>query len=422
MNNGIKLRIKIYHILLDVHKFSLTIDNSFIKNKVYSLNKRDIAFINNVSMNSMRYFFHTNKILDIYTKKRPGLNERILICSAITQIVFLDFKSYAVINSTVEVAKKIKKFHGFVNAVLKKISADKGKLKNINIEYSDLPLWFQKNTQNLTKFYKENFLNSFFHEPDLHIVFKNKKYLSSFKEDIFPTSESSGFFIKRKKIIDIPSFKKGNWWVQDFSSSFPLTCIENKIIEKQSIDLCAAPGGKSFQIISKGENIILNDKNKERIKLLEENLKRLKYKAKIINNDVTSLNDKEKYNFIILDAPCSAVGTIRKNPEIFFKSEEPKLSYLVELQKKMLDKAASITKKNGIILYMVCSFLQIETTNQVKNFLKRNNTFSTYKFSNNNKSLYYDNLIKDNLMFTLPTKISGYNIDGYFAVYLKKIK
>ena len=256
-------------------------------------------------------------------------------------------------------------------------------------------MWFQKNTQNLTKFYKENFLNSFFHEPDLHIVFKNKKYLSSFKEDIFPTSESSGFLIKRKKIIDIPSFKKGNWWVQDFSSSFPLTCIENKIIENQSIDLCAAPGGKSFQIISRGENIILNDKNKERIKLLEENLKRLKYKAKIINNDVTSLNDKEKFNFIILDAPCSAVGTIRKNPEIFFKSEEPKLSYLVELQKKMLDKAASITKKNGIILYMVCSFLQIETTNQVKNFLKRNNTFSTYKFSNNNKSLYYDNLIKD---------------------------
>ena len=88
MNNGIKLRIKIYHILLDVHKLSLTIDNSFIKNKVYSLNKRDIAFINNVSMNSMRYFFHTNKILDIYTKKRPGLNEIILICSAITQIVF----------------------------------------------------------------------------------------------------------------------------------------------------------------------------------------------------------------------------------------------------------------------------------------------------------------------------------------------
>ena len=142
MNNGIKLRIKIYHILLDVHKLSLTIDNSFIKNKVYSLNKRDIAFINNVSMNSMRYFFHTNKILNIYNKKRPGLNDRILICSAITQIVFLDFKEYAVINSTVDIAKKLKIYHGFVNAVLKKIAVQKNKLKNIKLNFSDLPTWF----------------------------------------------------------------------------------------------------------------------------------------------------------------------------------------------------------------------------------------------------------------------------------------
>ena len=124
--------------------------------------------------------------------------------------------------------------------------------------------------------------------------------------------------------------------------------------------------GKSFQIISKGENIILNDKNKERIKLLEENLKRLKYKAKIINNDVTSLNEKKNTILLYLMHHVLLLGTIRKNPEIFFKSEEPKLNYLIELQKKMLDKAAAITKKNGIILYMVCSFLQIETTNQIK--------------------------------------------------------
>ena len=102
--------------------------------------------------------------------------------------------------------------------------------------------------------------------------------------------------------------------------------------------MCAAPGGKSFQLLSKNIKITLNDKSKRRIELIKENLARLNLKAKILNKDFIDLDINDKYDFIILDAPCGSIGTIRKNPEIFFKRKEPNFRNLLDLQEKMLKK------------------------------------------------------------------------------------
>ena len=87
------------------------------------------------------------------------------------------------------------------------------------------------------------------------------------------TSDNSGFLVNRKKVQDIPSYKDGLWWIQDFSSSFPLNNINEKIFKKSCIDMCAAPGGKAFQVLAKKGNLIMNDKSKQRIEMLNENLK-----------------------------------------------------------------------------------------------------------------------------------------------------
>ena len=422
MDKGINLRKKIHNILYDIFKLGKRLDNSYEKYNLNQLSNRDIAFINNVCLNSMRYYFHTKNILNIYIKKKTKTHERILLISAITQIVFLDFKDYAVINCTVEISKKLKIFPGFINATLKKIAGDKLRLKNNKIEYNNLPKWFKEKTENLLSKDKEKFLNFFYHEPSLHIVFKEEKYINTFEEELYRTSTVSGFLKNKKNIKNIPSFKKGHWWVQDFSSSFPLINIDGKILKEPCIDLCSAPGGKSFQILARKKNIILNDKSKTRIKLIKSNLNRLNFKADVINFDIKNIEESGKYKFIILDAPCSAIGTIRKNPEIFFRETEPNFNDLIQLQKDMLDKAAKISEKNGLILYMVCSFLKIETVDQINDFLKRNENFSLYEFSLNEKNLYYKDLIKSNFMITLPNQINGYSIDGYFAAYLKRDK
>ncbi len=422
MDKGTILREKIHKILYEVCKYNKSIDNLYIKYNLNKLSLRDRKFVNNVCMNSMRYSIHAKKILKLFVKKKQGLNENVLFSSAVAQIVFLDFKEYAVINSTVDIAKKLKIYHGFVNAVLKKIAVQKNKLKNIKLNFSDLPTWFTNEVSGISNNDEKGFLNSFIKEPDIHLVFKSENDLKRLKEKIIHTSKTSGFLYEKKKIEEVSNYKNGNWWVQDFSSSLPLNFIDKNFIDEPCIDLCAAPGGKSFQVLSKNINISLNDKSRRRLKILSSNLKRLNYNPKITNFDTKDIEDKLKYKFLILDAPCSAVGTIRRNPEIFFRLNKPKISELINLQSKMLDKAAQILEKNGLILYMVCSFLEIETTKQISNFLKRNVNFSIHKFIMNNEISYYKKFIKDNFMITLPTEIKGYNIDGYFAVYLKRDK
>ncbi len=421
MDTGSRLRLEVHNILYDVHKHGITFDKAFSKISNKNISSRDIAFINSVSLNTMRYTFHSKKILYKYVKKKPKTNEEILLCSAITQIVFLNFKDYAVINSSVEIAKKLKLFHGFINGCLRKICRNKEKeLKNTCVSLSDLPFWFRERTKDLTRSQIKLFLENFYEEPNLHLVFKDKKYLSNFKEELSLTSQNSGFLVKKQKVENISSFKDGIWWVQDFSSSFPLNNVESHIIDKSCFDMCAAPGGKSFQILSKKKNIVLNDKSKKRIEILKKNLNRLNYSPKITNIDVHKLEKKPKYDFIIVDAPCSAIGTIRKNPEIFYRKKEPNFLDLKKIQRKMLKKASELLKDKGIILYMVCSFLKEESTDQVDHFLSNNDNFSVTNFSlknNVSKKLFF---IKNKKLVIIPSQINKYNIDGYFAIYLKK--
>ena len=129
MNKGISLRLLVHNILYDVYKFKKSLDYSFKKYKVDKLDERDLNFINNICLNTVRYSLHTKKILKLYVNNNLRLNEQILFGSAITQLIFLDFKNYAVINSSVEIAKKLKIYHGFVNATLKRIFLNKNKLK-----------------------------------------------------------------------------------------------------------------------------------------------------------------------------------------------------------------------------------------------------------------------------------------------------
>ncbi len=422
MIKGEKIRFDVHNILYSVYKFNKKLNDVSIKKIINKNKKKDISFLNNVILNSMRFHLHVEKIITQYIKKKLRDHEKILLLSAITQIVFLDFKQYAVINCSVEIAKKLKIYPGLINACLKKISIDKDKLKNTKISFDDLPIWFKEKAYFFSNNEKNEFIETFIKEPDLHIVFKNKKNLINFDEKLIKTSEISGFVLNKKKIEDLESFSDGTWWVQDFSSFFPLHNLEIKDTNKKFLDSCAAPGGKSFQILSQNIRIVLNDISKKRIIRLKENLDRLSFNTKVLNKDFTNFESKEKFDFIIIDSPCSSIGTIRKNPEIFFKKKGPDFERLNILQEKMLEKASNLINKNGIIIYMVCSFLENESTDQIKKFLRNKEEFKLHNFKLLNENSEYTKLVKNNFMMTLPNSVLGYNIDGYFAAFIKKVK
>jgi len=420
MKKGIKLRLTVHNILHDIYKHNTTFDSKLVKDRLIKYDSVDLSFITNVCLNSMRYKFHAEKIINMFTKKRSKVHENILLISAITQLVFLDFKSYAVINCSVEIAKKLNIYHGFINKCLKEISNNKNKLKSLKIYLEDLPSWFQNHSNNFTLEEKNKFLDTFYKEPSIHIVFKNNENLLRCKYDLIQTTSKSGFLKDKKNIKKMFSLKDNNCWVQDFSSHLPLSNFPVQKLGSTFIDLCSAPGGKAFQILSIKDGLVLNDKSKTRLKLLKKNLMRLNLKTKIINMDVLKMENKNKYDFIVLDAPCSAIGTIRRNPGIFFRNKEPNFLNLISNQENLLDKAVNLLNKNGTLLYMVCSFFKTETVDQIDKLLLRNKSvfLDDFYLSNDNKK--YKWMIKNKFLFTLPTNVMDFKTDGYFGAFLKK--
>ena len=257
------------------------------------------------------------------------------------------------------------------------------------------------------------FLKSITEKPNLHIVFK-KNIPSSFQKlNIIKTSENSLVCQENLEINKLPEYAEGGWWVQDYSAMLPLHLIKN-LKDKSILDMCAAPGGKSFQALSNFGEVDMYEINKNRAKILHTNLKRLKYKTDFSIEDSLHIKNKKKYDYILVDAPCSAVGTIRRNPEIFFREKNPNLSLLAEYQKKLLNKAKELIKENGTIIYMVCSFLPSETINQVENFLNKNKNFKIEKYKADNKKLI-NNL---GCIKIIPKQFNDFNVDGFFAVKL----
>ena len=313
MQKGIITRLVSHEILYNLKINNANFDEIFNFNIAkYSLSSRDKKLVHNIVLNSMRYNTHIKNIITKYVKKKININQYLLILSATTQMVFLNFKSYAVINCTVELSKNknLKVFPGFINAILKNILKDKDKIKNTQIQYKNLPDWFIAHNENWQLKKKNSFLKSITQKPDLHIVFKNIQSVNKFNYANTQTSKISLKIYNQLPINLLPRFGKGEWWIQDFSSMLPLYLTPN-IKNKVVLDMCAAPGGKTFQALNYGAKLDIIEINPKRADILQENLSRLKFINQIKIIDALKISETKKYDLVLVDAPCSSVGTIR---------------------------------------------------------------------------------------------------------------
>jgi len=398
-----------------IFKKNKNFDDSFLYlTQNLNLNDQDRSMIYNIVLNSIRNNIFIDKILNSFLKKKTSSKIKILLLCAITQILYLDFKDYAVTNDTVEIAKIRRLNPGLINSLLKNIIRNKESINKKKFNQSSVPKWFVKSLKK-DQLNLKGIIENITDEPSLHLVFKNKKLLESFNEDHIKTTDLSVFIINKKKIKDLVDYEKGHWWVQDLSSMLPIY-LSPEIKFKKILDMCAAPGGKAFQTISLNNEVSLNDVSLRRTKILKANLKRLNFNNEVKNYNALNLLEEKKFDVIVLDAPCSGVGTLRRNPEILFKKKIPDLDFLTEIQENLINKATKLLNKNGIIIYMVCSFFYDETKNIKTKFLKKNKNFSQYKYKLDSNGRFKKFLNDEGDIFCFPSKYGNYNVDGFYSV------
>ena len=177
------------------------------------------------------------------------------------------------------------------------------------------------------------------------------------------------------RIEELPGFGEGSWWVQDFAASLPVQLLGN-VEGGCVIDLCAAPGGKTAQLAAAGARVTAVDISKVRLALVAENLARLKLQGELVVADARDWRPASPADFVLLDAPCTATGTIRRHPDIPWAKSAADLSICESLQRELLDAAAEMTAEEGTLVYAVCSLEPEEGEDTIAAFLRRRTDFT----------------------------------------------
>ena len=321
--------------------------------------------------------FALSKMLD---RKLPQKARHLIhtLHVAAAQILFLDVPDSAAVNLAVQSLrddKRSTRFASLANAVLRRISREKDDLfsKTTNDERARLnvPPWLWKR---MRKDYGRDraiqIAQAHMLEPVLDITVKSEpeKWAETFGGvSVFGNSvrvNAAG------SVTEFPGFNEGDWWVQDAAASLPAYLLGD-IAGKRVADLCAAPGGKTAQLIAMGANVTAVEQSGDRLVRLKANLERLMLEAEFVEADMFEWEPGELFDAILLDAPCSATGILRRQPDVKWHRKASDIHALVDLQARMLDALWPLLRPGGRLVYATCSVLRDENDRQIADFLAR---------------------------------------------------
>ena len=261
----------------------------------------------------------------------------------VAQLVFLKTPPHAAVDTAVDLAKStgFGGFSGLVNAVLRRLS-DSTPRTGEEAAHINTPKWLRRRWRNAYGITAANEIAiAHLNEPPLDITVKSGGPDLAEELDAAPLPNGS---LRRKSasnIIDLPGFKAGDWWVQDAAASLPIRLL-GALDGKTVIDLCAAPGGKTAQLADAGAKVIAIDNIESRIDRLQENLQRLNFDVETVLADTLTWRPTTQAEVVLLDAPCTATGTIRRHPDILHTKTLDDIHRLAGLQTRLISAAAEM--------------------------------------------------------------------------------
>lgn len=306
--------------------------------------------------------------------ERAGRIRHVLRLAA-AEILYLDTPLYAAVDAAVELAKRADmRLAGLVNAVTRRIGEA---AEEIRAAPPVAPAWFE---EALVRDWGEErakaILTAHRSRAPLDLTLRSaadrEKGVKKLGAELLPTGSLR--LAHTGSITELPGYEEGAWWVQDAAAALPARALLAGVDAPdglRALDLCAAPGGKTLQLASAGLNVTALDVSEWRVKRLEDNLERTRLQAEIVCADALTWRPAAPFDLILLDAPCSATGTVRRHPELPWIKTEAGLGDLARLQDALLDAAWEMLAPGGRLAFCTCSLLRVEGEERAEAFLAR---------------------------------------------------
>jgi len=340
-----------------------------------SLAERDRALVRNIVATALRRLGTLRHVLGAFLERgmpadAPRVEAALLVGA--TQILFLDVPDHAAVDLSVRLVQADRRaahYSGLVNAVLRRVTQDGREMSpHLDAAKLDVPEWLLRRW---TDVYGEETAHAIARanaqEPALDLTVKEDapSWAARLRGVTLPTG--SVRMVAHGPVSLLPGFSEGAWWVQDAAAALPARLFGD-VRGLRIADICAAPGGKTAQLAAMGGQVTAVDRSERRLIRLMENLDRLNLAAETAAVDATEWQP-EPFDGVLIDAPCTSTGTIRRHPDIAWLKSEKDLTALCDLQRRLLAKSVDFVKPGGTIVYCTCSLEPEEGEHQIANLL-----------------------------------------------------
>ena len=340
-----------------------------------TLADRDRALVRRLVATALRRLGSLRHLIASYLERglpadAPRI-ETILLLGAV-QVLWLDIPDHATVDLAVRLAQADRRgarYAGLVNAVLRRVTQDGAqRLGQRDADALDTPPWLMARW---TKTYGTKTAKAIAaahsHEPALDFTVKSDpEYWSThLRGRVLPTGTVRTHLPGAVSLM--PGYEEGEWWVQDAAAALPARLFGD-VAGIRIADLCAAPGGKTAQLAHAGARVTAVDRSAPRLARLRDNLTRLRLTAETVAADILEWQP-EPFDAVLLDAPCSSTGTIRRHPDVAWLKRETDIATLAALQRQLLARAITLVRPGGTIIYCTCSLEPEEGIDLIADFL-----------------------------------------------------
>lgn len=352
-----------------------------------------------------------------------------ILLSGAAQLLFLDTPAHAAVGLAVEQTRRDRRARNFdrlVNALLRRVAREgKDVLEGRDGPRLNVPSWLYERWQ--AAYGDEvahRIAEASLAEAPLDVMVKAAPELWAKRLGGIVLPTGSVRLASGGRVEALPGFGDGAWWVQDAAAALPARLL-GPVDGRAVVDLCAAPGGKTAELAAAGAKVTALDLSGTRLARLRENLTRLHLEADLAEADAAVWDPGRTFDGVLLDAPCTATGTIRRHPDILHLKRPDDIAALAELQSRMLDNAARLVAPGGLLVYCTCSLEPEEGSQQIERFLARNADFERVPVESGECGIAAEWLSEAGDLRTLPfhlanerAELSG--MDGFFAARLRR--